>query len=462
MPLRSLSLALCALVLSAPAASAADAPHRNVLLLVADDLGMQVGCYGDKAAKTPNLDALAKSGTRFTHGFASVASCSASRATLLTGLPTHACGQFGHAHAPHNQHTFRTVQSLPKLLGKAGYRTGVVGKLHVQPKEVYPFDVEITQGLGGNRDVAAMARAARKFMAESGDRPFFLLVGFSDPHRAAKGFGNEKSFPGVPATRFDPKELPVPYHLPDRPEVRQELAEFYQSVSRMDHGVGLVLEALRETKNADNTLVIFVSDNGIPFPGAKTTLYDAGVHLPFIVREPGQKKTGVVNTALVSFTDVAPTALDWAGLKPPAAMPGRSLQPILTQEKPSGWDEVYASHQFHEITMYYPVRMVRTRTHKYLLNIAHPLEYPSASDLWASPTWQGILKRGDKMMGERSVAAFLHRPREELYDLTADPHELKNLAADPKSKEVLGQLRGKLKAWQERTNDPWLVKYQHE
>src|SRR5205823_5996784 len=169
-----------------------------------------------------------------------------------------------------------------------------------------------------------------------------------------------------PETRYDPKDVVVPYHLPDQPEVREDLADYYQSCSRLDLGVGLVLDALKATKNADNTLVLFLSDNGIPFPGAKTTLYDAGVHLPLVVRRPGQK-AGVVCSAMASWTDVAPTVLDWAGVKKPDELPGRSLLPALEQEKPAGWDAVYGSHQFHEVTMYYPMRMVRTLTHKYIL-----------------------------------------------------------------------------------------------
>src|SRR5215210_1651049 len=134
------TFALLATALLAGPLVAADGPRRNVLLLVADDLGLQVGCYGDKAARTPNIDALAATGTRFTHAFASVASCSPSRATLLTGLPTHQCGQYGLAHATHNAHSFRDVQSVPRLLQAAGYRTGVIAKLHVQPPEVFPWD----------------------------------------------------------------------------------------------------------------------------------------------------------------------------------------------------------------------------------------------------------------------------------------------------------------------------------
>ncbi|HEY1188810.1 MAG TPA: hypothetical protein VGE74_14240, partial [Gemmata sp.] len=172
--------------------------------------------------------------------------------------------------------------------------------------------------------------------------------------------------------------------------------------------------------------------------------------------------------AMASWTDVAPTVLDWCGVKPApvgkkeAPLAGRSLLPVLETENADGWDAVFASHQYHEVTMYYPMRAVRTRTHKYILNLAHPLEFPSASDLWGSDMWQGVLKRKDKMMGQRTVSAFLKRPKEELYDLTTDPNELKNLATDAGRAEVLNDLRAKLADWRKKTNDPWLVKDQHE
>lgn len=440
------------------AATPEPTPRRNVLLLIADDLGLQLGCYGDRAAHTPHLDALARSGTRFTHAFASVSSCSPSRATILTGLPTHQCGQYGLAHGPHNAYSFRTVKSLPALLAPAGYRCGAIAKLHVQPRDVYPFDVEVS---ANGRNSLAIADAVRKFLQETGDKPFFLLVGFTDPHRSPKGFGNEQKYPAeVPARRFDPHTLPMPDHLPDSPEVRAELAEYYQSVTRLDDGVGRVLKALEDSGRDEQTLVIFLSDNGIPFPGAKTTLYDPGIRLPLIIRRPGQKP-GQTCQALVSFTDIVPTVLDWCGVRPTfgkSAVPrGRSLLPILEQPDPSGWDEVYASHQFHEITMYYPMRMIRTRDHKLILNLAYPLEYPIAADIGQSATWQGVLKRGDGKLGRRELRAFLHRPRVELYDLRADPHETKNVAGDPRYGKVLEELMVKLTAWRTATEDPWLV-----
>ena len=451
---------LLTLALGLGFAPAATAGPKNILLLIADDLGMQVGCYGDGVAKTPHIDHLATTGTRFTHGFASVSSCSPSRATLLTGMPTHMCGQYGLAHAEHNSASFRKVKGLPALLAPAGYRSGVIAKLHVQPREVYPFDEEIA---ANGRNVVLVADKAKTFIRGCGDKPFFLLVGFIDPHRAgAKGFGNEAKYPpGTPAVYFDPKAVAVPYHLPDTPEVRAELADYYQSVTRMDHGVGLVLQAVQDMGKLDDTLVVFLSDNGMPFPGAKSTLYDAGVHLPLVIRKPGQKG-GVTSAAMVSWTDITPTILDWAGVKVPTNLPGRSLLPVLEQEKPAGWDVVYGSHQYHEATMYYPIRMTRTRQYKYLLNLAHQLEFPHAADIWGSDSWQGLLKRGDKMMGKRSVASYLNRPREELYDLSNDPNELKNVALDPEYAPVLTALRKECRDWQEKTNDPWVIKYQHE
>jgi N-sulfoglucosamine sulfohydrolase len=452
------ALALFGPALVPALAPAAEPARRNAVLIVADDLGMEVGCYGNKVIQTPHIDALAKNGTRFTYGFATVSSCSPSRACLYSGLFTHTSGQYGLAHAAHHFRSQENLQSLPRVLKAAGYRCGIVGKNHVAPPEAFPFD-EIA---ANTRNVSLIAKKTKEYIAESGDKPFCVIVGFGDPHRAGKGFANDQKYPDVKEVQYDPKDIPVPFFLPDHADTRKDLAEYYQSVSRLDQGVGFVLDALKETKHADDTLVIFLSDNGIPFPGAKTTLYDPGLNLPLIVASPAQKQRGVVNQAMASYVDVMPTILDWMQVKAPAGLPGRSLLPILEQEKPEGWDVVYGSHQCHEVTMYYPMRMIRTRTHKLILNLAHPLEYPAAADLYESPTWQGVLKRSDKTLGERTMEAYLHRPHEELYDLAKDPHESKNVAGDPKYADVLKDLRARLKEWQVKTKDPWVVKYTHE
>jgi N-sulfoglucosamine sulfohydrolase len=453
-------LLAAAVLLFAPAVHAGDGkPQQNVILLIADDMGLTLGCYGDKVAKTPNLDALAKRGVRFSHAFATVSSCSPSRSSIYTGLYTHTSGQIGLAHAEHNFHTRPGVKSLPGLLRPAGYRSGIIGKVHVLPKSVYDFDAQVDRI--NPRNGAMMAKAARKFIDETRG-PFCLVMGYTDPHRAARGFANDGKYPGITATKYDPKTVPLPYFLPDAADARADLADYYESASRLDQNVGLVLAELKSSGRASDTLVIFLSDNGIPFPGAKTTVHDAGIHLPLIVHKPGQKSSGIVNHAMVSWVHILPTILDWAGIKPPANLPGRSFLGILEEESPKGWDTVYASHTFHEVTMYFPMRAVRTRTHKYIRNLAHRLDYPFASDLYNSPTWQGVLKRGDTLLGKRTVEQYILRPAEELYDLQTDPNELKNLVGDASHAKTLSELRKTLRAWQERTADPWVVKYRYE
>ena len=439
--------------------------RRNVVMMVVDDQGFQAGCYGDRVAVTPNLDALAADGTRFTHGFCTSASCSASRSVILSGLHNHANGQFGHQHSVHDFATHRWVQSLPVLLSRAGYRTCSIGKFHVQPEDVYRFDTRPNKGIpGGTRNPVAMAERARSFIQEDDKRPFFLYLCTSDPHRARKGFGNDRDYPGCKKRTFDAAKVPVPPWLPDYPETRGELAEYYGAIYRVDQGLGRLMQVLKETGHWDDTLVMYLSDNGPPWPGAKTTVYEPGIHLPLVVRSPDQKRRGVATNAMVSWTDLAPTILDYAGAKGPAKykLHGRSFLPVLDVEKAEDWDTVYASHTFHEITMYYPMRVVRERRYKYILNIAHQLPYPFASDLQASATWQATLKRRATHFGKRSVEAYLHRPRHELYDLEADPHEAMNLASDPRHAATLARLQRKLKAWQRATKDPWLVKYRYE
>jgi N-sulfoglucosamine sulfohydrolase len=452
--LRTRALVCTFVLLVVSIASAADRTggQKNVLLLIADDMGLDGACFGNDSVKTPNLDKLSAESTRFANAFATVSSCSPSRAVILTGLYTHQNGQYGLAHAAHNQVTRPEVQSLPKLLGERGYRTAIVGKNHVNPASVYNYQVEL-KPQGKPRNVAAVARAAGEFMSAKDERPFFLLVGFHDPHRAGKSFANDAQYVGVPAVHHAPAAMRVPAHLPDEAAVRADLADYADAVARCDFGVGAVLDELAKAGHRDDTLVIFISDNGIPFPGAKTNLYDAGIHLPLLLRVPGAK-AGVVSKAMVSFVDVAPTILDFTGAVAPKNLPGKSLLPIVAQDDAPDRDVVFASHVFHEITMYYPMRAIRTRTHKLIWNLASPLEYPIAADIFGSPSWQAILRSG--AMGGRTRDGYLHRPEFELYDLANDPNELKNLAADPAQAATLADLKARLTKMMQRTNDPWV------
>jgi len=223
------------------------------------------------------------------------------------------------------------------------------------------------------------------------------------------------------------------------------------------------VEILKESGAYDDTYVIYISDNGVAFPGAKTNLYEPGMRLPCVVRSPWQKKRGIACDALVNYADLAPTIMDFAGAPSGnSRFQGRSFKGVLEAEHPEGWDVTYASHTFHEITMYYPMRVVRERKYKLIWNIAHGLDYPFASDLWEASTWQATLRRGEKHYGRRTVEAYLHRPKFELYDLESDPDEVRNLADDPKHAKVLEEMKGKLKAFQKRTADPWILKWDYE
>jgi len=468
-----LSAGAAALASFSWAASRAAVSRRpNVVLIVSDDHGRgDLGCYGNPVIQTPHLDALAAEGVRFTNALCTTASCSASRSVILSGLYNHHNGQYGHEHSYHHFRTFDRVRSLPVLLTQSGYRTARIGKYHVAPEEVYRFDATLP---GNSRSPVQMADNCKTFVASDDARPFFLYFCMSDPHRGGgkatdlphepDRFGNrEQGYPGVKEVMYDPEKVVVPDYLPDIPECRAELAQYYQSVSRVDQGVGRLIDVLKQAGQYDNTIVIYISDNGIAFAGAKTTLYEPGMNLPCIVRTPWQKNKGIACDALVNYADLTPTILDFAGATPgDYEFHGRSFRPVLERERADGWDTTYASHTFHEITMYYPMRVVRERRFKLIWNIAHGLEYPFASDLWESATWQGSLKRGNTHYGRRTIEAYLHRPRFELYDLQNDPHEVVNLADDPKHQDRLDEMKAKLKAFQEQTKDPWILKWEYE
>lgn len=473
---------------SPPSATGSGDTPRNIVLIVADDHGQDAGAYGNPVIQTPNLDALAADGVRFPYAFATTASCSASRSVILSGLHNHRTGQFGHMHDFHHFKSYSNLKSLPVLLSEGGYRTASIGKYHVAPQEVYAFD----QMLQGNaRSPIAMANTAEAFITENAQQPFFLYYATSDPHRgggfaddlphAPDRFGNSpEGYPDIEPVRYNPDEVIVPPFLPDTPTARAELAQYYESVSRLDQGVGRLIAILKDAGVYENTLIIYISDHGIAFPGAKTTTYEPGLLIPMIVRHPGGLRSHV-NEAMVSLVDITPTLLDFAGITPPTypqhiglpvlreqlpeeqGLHGRSFLPVLSETRPEGWDEIFASHTFHEIQMYYPMRVVRDRQYKLIWNIAHGLPYPFASDLWESPTWQGVYAQGpDALYGPRSVQDYIHRPAFELYDIAADPYESNNLANDPRYAETLTTYKNRLRAFQQRTSDPWTLKWTYE
>lgn len=443
----------------------------NIILMVADDHGIEaLGCYGNKVIKTPNMDQLADDGVRFNNAFCTTASCAASRSVVLTGMQNHSNGTYGHAHGPHHFSCLEEVKTLPAYLNEAGYRTGCIGKKHYAPMSKFPFQCEM--GDTPSRDDIKLAEDCRDFI--NGEDPFFLYWCSKNPHRGGvfpghslkpDGFGNPtEPFPGDSEQIYSEEEVIVPPFLNDTPEVRAELAQYYQSISRLDRGIGHLMQILKETNKYDNTVVIYISDNGAAFPEAKTTLYDPGMNLPCIVKSPLHEKKGGCCNGLVTWADITPTILDFAGASPEQpGIQGHSFKGIIDQEEPEGWyEEIYASHTFHEISNYYPMRVIRTRKYKFIYNIAYPLTYSSASDLWRSCSWQGLLRDGSNKFGARTVEAYLHRPKFELYDLDNDPNEVDNLSEKPEYEDMVEEFCEKMKKFQKETNDPWLHKWIYE
>jgi len=498
---------------AAVARSAGAEPGRvkNIILFVTDDQSPDAGCYGNPTVRTPHLDALAAEGVLFRQAFCTTASCSASRSVILSGLHNHANGQYGHQHAYHKFSSYPWVQTLPVMLARMGYRTARIGKHHNAPEEVYFFQYKLP---GNARSPVAMANNCEAFLQADDSQPFFLFFATADPHRsgetvddaelAANRFGNkahEATYPGVTEATYDPRDVVVPDFLPDSPASRAEIAQYYQSISRIDQGLGRLVEILKARGKWENTLFVYTSDHGMAFPGAKTTVYEGGLRVPLVVRNPFDAARGHENSAMISFVDLAPTLLDFAGAwdpttqtvreaalrdaapsdrdaRPAASRPdagspadpprpyrlhGRSLLSIMNQRQPAGWDVIYASHTFHEITMYYPMRVVRDRRYKLIWNIAHPLAFPFASDLWVASTWQAQYRQGlDAPYGRCSVGEYIHRPAFEFYDLVTDPHETRNLASDPRFAQQLAEYKQQLKQFQKASDDPWILKWDYE
>lgn len=475
--------------------------HKNVLLLLADDGGFEIGAYRNKIVQTPALDALAKQSLIFNNAYASVSSCSPSRASILTGMPEHQNGMYGLHNGVHNFNSLRKVKSISSILGKAGVRTGLIGKKHVGPDEVFKFDYERTEDQYPvnqvGRNITNIKLFVREFLKDSKqkDQPFFLMVSFHDPHRCGHitpqygsfcerwGSGEEGMglIPDWHPIYYVWDELILPYYIPDTEPARRDVAAQYTTISRLDQGVSLVLQELMDSGFDQDTLVVYTSDNGPPLPAARTNLYDPGMAEPMFMRSPDPKsRRNQVTYSMASHLDLVPTFLDWFNVSYPEEpikapskietnaidqkqakplLTGKSLLPLLYSEPPSDPEQaVFASQSFHEITMTYPMRAVRTKRYKLIHNLNFQLPFPIDQDFYVSPTFQDILNRTLNKQDPRwykTLHQYYYRPEWELFDLKLDPTERKNLVGKQVVKEVFERLKLKLRQWLELTEDPF-------
>jgi arylsulfatase A-like enzyme len=392
---------------------------------------------------------------RFDHGFVTASSCSPSRSSLITGRYPHNTGaEQLHWPLPPDQVTF------VELLKKAGYWTAAAGKWHLGEavkdrfdvvKEADPAGFQLPSGSETGQLVSRKGDASGSedwvpvLRQRPRDKPFLLWLASLDPHRDYE----ENTIPQPHRA----EEVVVPPYLPDVPDVRKELALYYDEIARLDRYVGDVLAELDRQGVAENTVVLFTSDNGRPFPREKTTLYDSGIRTPWIVRWPGRVKAGSRTGALVSTVDIAPTFLALAGVKAPSSFVGKSFLPLLTNPLATIREYIYAERDWHDFED--RRRAVRSLRYKYIRNDYADLPGTPPADALRGLAFQAMIPLRDagKLTPEQMNCFLKPRPSEELYDVKADPHELRNLAADSRSAPVLQQMRNTLDRWAKTTGD---------
>ena len=426
----------------------------NILLIVSEDNGPELGVYGDRFARTPILDAFARDGVVFRNAYVPQAGCSQSRAAFLTGLYPHQNGQIGLATWKFG--LFRAdTPNIVRSLKEAGYRTGIIGKLHVNPADAFPFDFVAQPNSNFQRkDMGAYADSARAFMGRS-DEPFFLSVNYPDAHRPFL-----RQVDGLPAKPLDADNVEsLPYMGLDSPVLRHDTADYHNSMSRLDELIGNLLEVLRSSGKANHTLVVYLGDHGADLLRGKRTSYEGGVRVPLIVRWPGRQESGQIREELVSTIDLAPTLLAAAGADPIRGLPGRSLEPLVAGRDGDWREYLFTEYHLHSNHNYYPQRTIRGSRYKLIWNLMPGEENPghefTINRFVGHEEMREALNRADDRV--RSAYKLMAKPPEfELYDLETDPYEFRNIAGFPEHQPVFEDLKDRLLRWRERTDDAFL------
>lgn len=424
----------------------------NFLVIIGDDCTYSdLPVHGGSNAKTPNLDRLAADGLTFDRAYLTSAMCQPCRAELYTGqFPMrNGCAWNHSASRP-------GTRSLPHFLRPLGYRVGLSGKVHVMPDDSYPF--EKVAGFEGNctknptqaHDLAGI----REFMGRQADSPFCLVVALVDPH-----------VPWVmgDASKYPPAQLKLPSHLADTPKTRQAYAAYLAEITYMDDQIGQILGALDGAGKTENTLVLFTSEQGAQFPGAKWTCWDVGLHTSLIARWPGQVAAGKRTDAIVHYADLAPTLLEVAGGDAKEeSFDGMSFAAVLRGEKASHRSFAYGAHNNVPEGPPYPVRTVTDGEWRYIRNLS-PNELYIERHLMGqvggatvhSPYWPSWLETtADNEANHRLVKRYMSRPAEELYHTAVDRSELNNLINISEHAAIQAKLSKELDRWLTDQGDP--------
>ena len=460
---RGIYIANCwlAAILWVVAVSATAQP--NIVLIVAEDMSSRVGAFGDAVAQTPNIDALADQGVRYTQVFSASGVCAPNRSALITGVYPQALGT-QHMRTVNRDYEAVppvSVKAFPELLRRAGYVTGNTAKTDYQFGE--PFTVwDINHGnFALPPDLALWRQLPR-------DKPFFAMINLMSTHESRLATLDTKGqgafgpvIAGLALARAamvsevtDPADVSVPDYYPDVPLVRESIAQHYDNIHYMDAQVGEIMANLRADKLLDSTVVIWLTDHGDGLPRAKRSVYDSGLHIPMVIRSQQGKEAGGIDTRLISIVDLAPSILQLAGVPVPDFVQGQSM---LDGEKVR--DYVFAGRDRMD-QVPDRVRAVRDQRYKYLRNYRSELPYfrplafrdmfPVMQALWAG-------NEAGSLSDQQQFYFVSPRPLEELYDTLHDPHELVNLAGRPEHARTLRRMRGAMDDWLARVGDKGAV-----
>jgi N-sulfoglucosamine sulfohydrolase len=433
----------------------------NLLLIITDDLGTQLGCYGDTTVPTPNIDRLAREGVLFNRGYVAAATCAPSRGSIFTGLYPHQHGMYGLSQQDWSTRFEHRIKEgtplLPNTLKALGYRTALYGKKHYQPESAFNWDeaVENTRHLR-ERDVELMADSVERFIKAAPDSPFFVVASYVDPHR----FGNvftpfQKN--GLPENPLQTGDVPPLSHIgADTEGTRTDAAGYFNMVMRLDHGIGLLFDKLERLGKMDNTLIVFVSDNGPDFIRLKKSVYEAGVRIPFLVRWPGHAKAGLIRNEFVSTVDLFSTFVSAATgeLRPHGA--GTPLQPLLQPGTVPWRDSMLTEFIAHAPSQYYPQYALSTECYQLIHNLDFHRRNPITVET-KFPEWRAA--QSPEQMDRRFREAYLRYdspPEFELYNIREDPDFLNNLADNPAHTQRLENMKARLLEWRVITHDPLL------
>jgi len=432
----------------------------NILVIMADDCTYNdLPVYGGKNAITPNIDKLASEGLVFNRAYLSSAMCQPCRAELYTGLypMRNGCAWNHSSCQPH-------ITSMPHHLGSLGYRVGLAGKVHVKPAKVFPFtkvrgfEASCVRNPTRPHNLQGISR----FMENNQGRPFCLVVALVEPH-----------VPWVMGdiSKYPPAALKLPPNIADTPRTREEFSRYFAEIAYMDKQLGDILRALDQSGQADNTLVLFTSEQGSQFPGCKWTNWDTGLHTALIARWPGKVPLGKRTDALVQYADVLPTLVDAAGGNAARhKYDGTSFLPVLRGVKSTHRRFVYGMHNNIPEGPAYPVRTISDGQYRYIRNLQpdeiyiekHLMGWAGKGELnnpyWA--TW--IRDAWTNRHTYKLVKRYMHRPAEQLYHTAKDPYEMNNLAEDPAVSDRKIRLRSELNRWMEEQGDPGAAQDTHK